>query len=286
MEPRDILTRPAPPPDLVLRYGPDRDHVADLRLPAVPETSQTAAPLVVFLHGGFWRAAYDRAHTGPLGAALAADGFAVCAPEYRRVGQPGGGWPGTFDDVAAAIDVLPGVAAQATEGRVDPGRLLLAGHSAGGHLALWAASRHRLPAGAPWAAPACSSPSLYLGVVALSAVSDLISCHRQGLGNGAVALLLGGGPDTQSGRYALTNPVGLLPTGTPVRLAHGRADEIVPCDMSLDYAARAQAAGDDAACAALPGAGHFALIDPLSTAWPEVAAAFRALDSPAGPAAI
>ena len=239
---------------------------------------------MLFLHGGFWRAAYDRAHTGPLGTALAADGFAVCAPEYRRAGQPGGGWPGTFDDVAAAIDVLPGLAAKATEGRVDPGRLLLAGHSAGGHLALWAASRHRLPAGAPWGAPA--SPSPCLGVVALAAVSDLISCHRQGLGNGAVAHLLGGGPDTHKGRYALTNPVGLLPTGTPVRLVHGRADEIVPCDMSLDYAARAQAAGDDAACAALPGAGHFALIDPLSTAWAEVAAAFRELGSLAGPAAI
>src|SRR5260370_25511663 len=107
MEPRDILTRPGPPPDLVLRYGPDRDHVADLRLPAVPETGQTAASLVVFLHGGFWRAAYDRAHTGPLGTALVADGFAVCAPEYPRVGQPGGGWPGPFADLAAPIHLPP-----------------------------------------------------------------------------------------------------------------------------------------------------------------------------------
>src|SRR5258707_10121434 len=122
MERRDILTRPAPPPDAVLRYGPDRDHVADLRLPAVSEAVPTAAaPLVLFLHGGFWRAAYDRAHTGPLATALAADGFAVCAPEYRRIGQAGGGWPGTFDDVAVAIDVLPGLAAKASGGRVDPG---------------------------------------------------------------------------------------------------------------------------------------------------------------------
>jgi pimeloyl-ACP methyl ester carboxylesterase len=122
--------------------------------------------------------------------------------------------------------------------------------------------------------------------VALAAVSDLISGHRQGLGHGAVARLLGGGPDTQKDRYALTSPAGLLPTGTRVRLVHGRADEIVPCEMSVDYAARAQAAGDDAACVVLPGAGHFALIDPLSTAWPSVAGAFRGLASPAGPAAI
>ena len=273
MESRDVLTRPAPPPDLVLRYGSDRDHLADLRLPAVPAAGREPAPLVLFLHGGFWRAAYDRAHTGPLAAALAAAGLAVCAPEFRRIGQPGGGWPGTFDDVAAAIDVLPGLVASAADGRVDPSRLLLAGHSAGGHLALWAASRHRLPPGTPWAAPACP----YLGVVALAAVSDLISGHRQALGQGAVAQLLGGRPDEQGDRYALTNPAGLLPTGQRVRLIHGRSDEIVPCEMSLDYAAQAQAAGDDAACAALPGVGHFELIDPLSGAWPEVVVAFRGL---------
>jgi len=273
MESRDVLTRPAPPPDVVLRYGPDLDHVADLRLPAVPAAGRKPAPLVLFLHGGFWRAAYDRVHTGPLAAALAADGFAVCAPEFRRIGQPGGGWPGTFDDVAAAIDVLPGLVASAADGRVDPSRLLLAGHSAGGHLALWAASRHRLPPGTPWAAPAYP----YLGVVALAAVSDLISGHRQALGQGAVAQLLGGGPDEQRDRYALTNPAGLLPTGKRVRLIHGRSDKIVPCEMSLDYAARAQAAGDDAACAALPGVGHFDVIDPLSGTWPEEAAAFRRL---------
>jgi len=282
MDPRDVLTRPAPPPDHVLRYGADRDHLADLRLPARPGTGRSAAaPLVLFLHGGFWRAAYDRAHTGPLATALAAEGFAVCTPEYRRTGQAGGGWPGTFDDVAAATDVLPGLLSEVAGDLVDPGRLLLAGHSAGGHLALWAASRHRLPASSPWAAP--SSPCL--GVVALAAVSDLVSAYQQWLDDGAVAELLGGGPDTQNDRYGLTNPIGLLPTGAPVRLVHGRADEIVPCAMSLDYAARAQAVGDDTTCVALPGVGHYALIDPLSAAWPAVVAAFRALCPPVGPAA-
>jgi acetyl esterase/lipase len=272
----DILTRPARPPDLAIRYGADPDQVADLRLPAVPATGHASAPLVVLLHGGFWRAAYDRAHTGPLAAALAAEGFVVCTPEYRRVGLPGGGWPGTFDDVAAAVDVLPGLALEATGGRADPGRLVLAGHSAGGHLALWAASRHMLPPGAPWSAPASRSR----GVVGLAAISDLISGYRLGLSHGAVAELLGGGPDAQPSRYALTNPAGLLPTGLPVRLVHGCADDTVPCEMSLDYAVRAQAAGDDVRCAALPGAGHYELIDPLSAAWPAVAAAFLALCPP------
>jgi acetyl esterase/lipase len=201
----DILTRSAPPPDLAIRYGSGPDQVADLRLPAVPGTG---APLVLLLHGGFWRAAYE--------------------------------------------------------------------HSAGGHLALWAASRHLLPPGAPWSAPSSRSR----GVVALAAVSDLISGYRLGLGRGAVAALLGGGPDAYASRYALTSPAGLLPTGTPVRLVHGRADDTVPCEMSLDYAARARAAGDDATCEALPGAGHFEVIDPLSAAWPAVLGAFRALCPP------
>ncbi len=112
---RDVLTRPAPPPDVILSYGPGDHQVADLRLPASRQVGQQASrrgvPLVLFFHGGFWRAAYDRGHTGPLTAALAADGFAVCAPEYRRTGQPDGGWPGTFDDVAAAVDTLPRLAA-------------------------------------------------------------------------------------------------------------------------------------------------------------------------------
>ena len=99
-------------------------------------------------------------------------------------------------------------------------------------------------------------------------------------------MLLGGGPDTRGDRYAQASPAGLLPMGTPVRLVHGRADEIVPCTMSLDYAARAQATGDDAECAVLPGIEHFALIDPLSAAWPDVTDAFRALCPPAAAAAI
>jgi acetyl esterase/lipase len=281
-EPRDVLTRPAPPPDAILRYGPGEDHVADLRLPARGQDGQLAGargvPLVLFLHGGFWRAAYDRTHTGPLASALAAEGFAVCAPEYRRTGQRDGGWPGTFDDVAAAVDVLPDLARAATDGAVDSGRVLFSGHSAGGHLALWAAARHRLPGTVPWrsAAARCA------GVVVLAAVSDLVDCYQRRLGNGAVADLLGGGPGIRPDRYAVTDPTMLIPAGVPVRLVHGSDDDVVPCQMSLEYAVRARAAGDDAACTELSGTGHFAVIDPLSDAWGHVVAAFRELSSPEG----
>jgi acetyl esterase/lipase len=253
---------------------------------------------VLFFHGGFWQAAYDRTHTGTLAAALAAAGFVACTPEYRRIGQPGGGWPGMFDDVAAAVDKLPGLIAEAAgsldarsaghlEARragilesgpgepdwVAPERVLLAGHSAGGHLAMWSAGRHRLPAGSRWHAPApvCS------GVVALAPVSDLTACHALGLENHVVDRLIGGGPDRYPERYDVADPARLIPLGRPMRIVHGDEDDRVPHEMSRDYTARAVQAGDLVVLDELPGCGHFELIDPLSTAWPTVLAAFQAI---------
>jgi acetyl esterase/lipase len=307
----DVLSRPAPPPDLVLSYGPGPEHVADVRLPPLPAGALAGgalsggalsgaalsggalsggalaggalsggarpAPLVLFLHGGFWRAAFDRTHTGPLATALAAAGFAVCVPEFRRTGQRSGGWPGTFDDVAAAVDALPALVRDAAgAGRVSDEPALLAGHSAGGHLALWAAARHRLPPDSGWHA---QGPR-FRGVVALAAVSDLSACYALGLGQGAVDALLGGGPRQHPERYRAADPILLLPLDRPVRLVHGSADDRVPAGMSHDYLRRARAAGDDAALDELPGSGHFEVIDPLSSWWPRVQAAFAELAPP------
>jgi acetyl esterase/lipase len=274
----DVLTRAAPPPDLTVSYGPGHDHVADVRLPSSAVPSSPArlrpAPLVLFLHGGFWRAAYDRAHTGPLAAALAAVGFAVCTPEFRRTGQPGGGWPGTFDDIATAVDTLPGLVRDAAGADVISGQpVVVAGHSAGGHLALWTAARHRLPPDAPWHA---EQPRI-AGVVALAAVSDLTACYAMRLGHGAVVPLLGGGPSQYRERYQMTDPMRLLPLGCPVRLIHGTADDVVPCSLSTGFLAQGRAAGDEVSLAELPGAGHFDVIDPLSDVWPRVVAAFASL---------
>jgi acetyl esterase/lipase len=275
----DVLTRPARGPDRVLRYGDGTDHVADLYLPPTDALRGTASggngPFILFFHGGFWRAQYDRAHARPLAQALAAAGFVVCSAEYRRPGAaiaPSSGWPSTFDDVAAAVDRLPALVAEAAGGLVGPARPVLAGHSAGGHLALWAASRHRLPDGSPWRAQAPPGRA----AVGLAAVSELAECYRLGLGRQAAGALMGGGPDRLADRYAAADPAGLLPTGVRVRLVHGTADDTVPVEMSLDYVRRARAAGDDAECLALPGAGHFEVIDPLSGAWETVVGAFCA----------
>jgi acetyl esterase/lipase len=279
--PADVLSRPSRLPDLVLSYGEGPDRVADVHLPPAGGAGGAGtgerAPLTIFLHGGFWRAEYGREHTRPLAEALAAAGFVVCAPEYRRTGQPGGGWPGTFDDVAAAVDTLPALAADATGGLVaaDPSRVLLAGHSAGGHLALWAASRHHLPAGSRWR----TERSAWRGVVALAAVSDLATSYRRALGQQAAGALIGGGTaEYYDTRYLEADPSRLVPAGAPVWLVHGMADGQVPYLMSLDYARWARSAGAraaDATCVLLPGAGHFEVIDPLSREWPQVVDAFQ-----------
>jgi acetyl esterase/lipase len=268
--PDDVLTRPAPLPDHEIRYGTGPENVADVRLPAV---TSRPAPLVIFLHGGFWRAAYDRSHTGPMATVLAAAGYAVCVPEFRRTGQAGGGWPGTFEDVAAAVDRSPAlVRTAAGPGVVADEPALLAGHSAGGHLALWAAGRHLLGPDSGWHADTRAR-----GVVVLAGVSGLADCYDQRLGNGAAADLMGGGPARFPQRYRVADPAGLLPLGCPVRLVHGSLDDVVPPAMSRGYAALGRAAGDDTAVAELPGASHLDVIDPLSPAWAQVLATFQGL---------
>jgi acetyl esterase/lipase len=254
-ENRGVLSAPAPAPDLTVSYGPEPDQVADVRLPA-----GGPAPLVLLWHGGFWRPAWDRTHVAPMAAALAGEGFAVATVEYRRTG-----WTQTSADVAAAADAVPGLVSQAVPGRVDLARTVYSGHSAGGQLALWAAAARPGKAGRPGPA----------GVLALAPVADLAEAYRLDLDGGAVAAFLGGGPDEVPDRYAAASPAALGPPGVPVVVMHGCADGRVPVAMSRRYAA-----ATGARLVELPGADHFALIDPASAVWPLVVAALRSLVRP------
>jgi acetyl esterase/lipase len=203
-------------------------------------------PLVVFIHGGFWRPATDRIHTGPLCTALAADGWTTAAIEYRRVpGEP----EQTVADVEAALTSLPGLVTQ------HDGRLLVAGHSAGGHLALLAASTTSLPA--------------LVGVVALAPVADLQRAERMGLGDGACQAFLG---CAAADRTDL-DPVSLPTPPVPTTIVHGATDAIVPLEISEAYVA----AHPTTRLMVTPSGGHFGVIDPLAPAFQAVVDELRSI---------
>jgi acetyl esterase/lipase len=229
-----------------IRYGDDPSQRAELTRPA-----GTSKGVVVVIHGGFWRDQYDLSLGRPLAASLAAEGWTAYNIEYRRVGN-GGGWPQTFDDVAAAIDALADV-----DG-IQTSRVITLGHSAGGHLAVWAAGRSRL-AGSPWASPAVPVTA----AISQAGVLDLTAATADDLGAGAVQRFMGGGVDD---RYALADPTAVIPLTVPVRCVHGRDDGNVPLSQSVDYVARATAAGADATLTEVDG-DHFVVIDPTSRAW-------------------
>jgi acetyl esterase/lipase len=260
LSPRRSRHRPAPPHayssaiastarlllDLLRRperhsYGDHPEQRADLYLPP----GEGPHPVVVVIHGGSWRARYGKLIMKPVCTDLRRRGLAAWNIEYRRLGRgQGGGWPATFDDVAAAIDHL----AELRDPRLDLGSLAMVGHSAGGQLALWAASRtdSRVPIGR---------------VCGQAAVCDLVSA-------GASAReLMGGGPDEVPERYARADPMQLVPLGVPILLVHGPADATVPFKRSRRFAEAARAAGDDVTLVESNPGGHRTHVDPRSAAW-------------------
>ena len=255
-----VLDRPAPAPDLTVPYGARPEQVIDLRFPPPAQRQAAKVPLIVLVHGGFWRPAYDRRHLGPMADALAAAGFMVAVPEYRRAGMAEEGWTGPFNDIATALDRVGEIAAPHG---ADTSQITWAGHSAGGHLVLWAAARPGLPSGAPWRGSWGPCPAAH--VVSLAGCSSLRLCAEWNLGSGAVHLLMGGGPDDVPERYAVADPAALPAPSVPVTLVHGTDDDTVPLRMSQAFTA--------GHLIEIPESGHFDLIDPQSRAWRRVLSA-------------
>ena len=241
LAPESILDLAPPPPGERIAYGRDPHQFAELRRPK----PFGVVPVVIFIHGGYWRARYDLTHTGHLCVALNKAGWATWSLEYRRLGHPGGGWPGTFDDVLAGARRLMAM------DDIDRQRIVVAGHSAGGHLALWMAARKVVP---------------LVGVTALAGITDLRRAHELGLSNGVVSELLGGSPEDQPERYTKASPIEMLPIAARQRLLHGRADQVAPFELSERFAR----ASKNAELVALDGAGHFELIDPRAACWAAV----------------
>ncbi|MGA2758471.1 MAG: alpha/beta hydrolase [Solirubrobacteraceae bacterium] len=251
----DFLT-----PGRTYRYGDDhRCQRAELHLPG----GGGPHPVVVTIHGGSWTAGVSKPVMRGLAGDLVRRGYAVWNIEYRRLGRgQGGGWPATFADVAAAIDHLDAVAAP-----LDLARVTFYGHSAGGHLALWAASRGALGDGAPGAHPRIECEA----AVSAAGVNDLAQTYREAPG-GVVGALMGGGPDAVPDRYAVADPVALIPAPAPVLLVHGTTDVTVSVRRSRNYAQAARTAGANVELIEIAGdaGSHRSHIFPASASWAAV----------------
>ena len=239
---------------LVESYGELPRQIGEWWVP--PGDGEERLPTVVLVHGGYWRAGFDLTLENAVAADLAARGFLCWNVDYRPSSDP---WPATLTDVAAAYDHL---AVGAYADRVDPERIAVVGHSAGGHLALWLASRSRLPAGAPGEPTGAPAPAL---AVPQAPVAALTAAYDAGLGGGAVEALMGGSPQEVPERYAAADPLVLVPTEVPSVLIHGTRDDVVPLLQSELYVATAQEAGEDCRLVTFAG-GHFEHLDPSSTA--------------------
>lgn len=275
MRASQLAELPQPAPDHTVAYGDGPRQIAELRLPDAPGPH----PVVIVIHGGCWQTPWALDHVRGLAAAVTAEGVATWSLEYRRLGEPGGGWPGTLADVARGADHLRLLAAPH---RLDLSRVVALGHSAGGQLALWLAARRRLPRdSALWSA----TPLPVAGVVSLAGVNDLRAAAEAGVCGDAVRQLLGEpGPELDD-RLRQSSPLELVPLGVPQRLVWGALDELVPAEQSDRYEAAARQAGDAVGLVRVEGAGHFELIDPRSAAWPAVRQALGELLATAGPAA-
>lgn len=241
---QDILDLKPTPADARIAYGPEPLHFGDLRLPRGPGPH----PVVVFLHGGFWKAAYTLEHAGHACAALTEAGAATWNLEYRRIGDTGGGWPGTLQDVERGTRFVHELSRTYP---LDLNKVVVAGHSAGGQLALWLGAQ---------------KPVDLLRVVALAGVADLRRASELRLSDGIVPKFLGGTPEQLPVRYAQADPIERLPMAVPQRLVHGTADDIVPFEISRRFCQ----ASRNSRLLPLQGAGHFQLIDPRTPEWKRI----------------
>ena len=233
----------APRADARVAYGGDGNQFLDLRLPS----GKGPHGLAICIHGGYWRAKYDLEYMGHLCAALTARGIATANLEYRRVGNVGGGWPATFEDVRASYQFL---LQSARKYEFDARGVVVMGHSAGGQLGLCLAAHE----------------TGVKAVVSLAGVVDLQQAYALHLSDDAVVEFLGGTPAEVADHYREADPM-KLEIRTRQWLVHGAEDDVVPPAFSRDYVAAKQKMKEDARLVEIPGTGHFEVVDPRSGAW-------------------
>lgn len=271
MSPAEFQALPSKPADYRIAYGKDPDQFADLRIPSTTGPH----PVVILIHGGCWKADYSTLRdAAPIADALKADGIATWNVEYRRLSQPGSGWPGTYQDVGRAVDHLRSIAKQY---QLDLGRVVVLGHSAGGHLALWVAARGHLPSES---ALYVADPLPIRGVVDLAGPGDMeteIAVEVSACQSRVVEELLGGSPNQVPERYAQVSARKMLPLGVPQVLVWGDRDSLRPMWLGERYTKAATTAGDSVDLIIVPGLGHFEVASPFSQSWPKVRDAIESL---------
>ena len=271
MTPADLQALPMRPPDHRLAYGDDASQIGELRLPA----GRGPHPVVVLVHGGCWKAEYATSRDlAPMGDALKDEGIASWNIEYRRLRQPGSGWPGTYLDVGRAVDHLRQLV---TTHALDLTRVAILGHSAGGHLAMWTGTRHRLP---PTSSLHVATPLPIRGVINLAGTIDMaenISTMETECHDTVVTGMLGGTPAAVPERYRETSASAMLPLGIRQILIWGEHENFVPLSLAQRHIDAATRAGDHARLVIVPAVGHFESANPRSSAWPAVLEAIRSL---------
>jgi acetyl esterase/lipase len=272
----DLLAEKVAPANQRLTYGSDPLHFGELRLPA----GKGPYPIAILVHGGCWSAtlpgldpratSYDLLR--PMAAALAEAGIATWNIEYRRVGNPGGGWPGTFEDIGRATDFLRTVAAKY---QLDLSRVIVAGHSSGGHLAMWLAARGKIPAKNPLHT---KDPLPLKGAIDIDGPIELTNHEppESICGVPAIQQFLGGTPAEQPQRYRDATIASYLPTGVPQILLLATFDAPIRADLEA-YGAKARAAGDRFTLVPLKGSSHFDVISPRTASWKTVLESFSSL---------
>jgi acetyl esterase/lipase len=242
----DILSLAPPKANARVAYGGDENQFVDLRLPE----EKGPHALAIVIHGGYWRAKYTLTYAGHLCAALTAKGIATANLEYRRMGNPGGGWPGTFADIRAGYQVLT---QNGHKYEFDTRRIVVIGHSAGSQLGLCLAAHETGPT----------------AVISLAGVVDLQRAYALHLSNDAVVEFLGGTPAEVADHYREADPMKLA-IGARQWLVHGAVDDVVPPAFSRDYVSAKQKTKEDPRLVEIAGAGHFEVVDPRSGAWKDV----------------